>query len=60
MPRNRLLPWFIGLAIIILADGYLLYFRTDEGAAELAQQTAMVVIPIVALGLMFLVFKSQK
>jgi hypothetical protein len=58
--RNRFLPWFIGLAIIILADGYLLYFRTDEGAAELAQQSAMVVIPIVALGLMFLTFKSQK
>ncbi|HYK80259.1 MAG TPA: hypothetical protein VEU95_11555 [Micropepsaceae bacterium] len=60
MERNRFLPWFIGLAIIIVADGYLLYFRTDEGAAELAQQSAMVVIPIVALGLMFLTFKSQK
>jgi hypothetical protein len=60
MERNRFLPWFIGLAIIIIADGYLLYFRTDEGAAEFAQQSAMVVIPIVALGLMFLTFKSQK
>jgi hypothetical protein len=58
--QSRFLPWFIGLAIIIVADGYLLYFRTDEGAAELAQQSAMVVIPIVALGLMFLMFKSQK
>jgi hypothetical protein len=58
--RNRFLPWYIGLAIIILADGYLLYFRTDEGAAELAQQSAMVAIPIVALALMFLTFKSQK
>jgi len=60
MERSRFLPWFIGLAIIIIADGYLLYFRTDEGAAELAQQSAMVVVPIVALGLMFLTFKSQK
>ena len=60
MERSRFLPWFIGLAIIIVADGYLLYFRTDEGAAELAQQSAMVVIPIVALSLMFLTFKSQK
>lgn len=60
MPRNRLMPWFIGLAIILIADGYLLAFRTDEGAAELAQQTAMVVIPIVALGLMFLMFRSQE
>jgi hypothetical protein len=60
MDRSMFLPWFIGLAIIVAADGYLLYFRTDEGAAELAQQTAMVAIPIVALGLMFLMFKSQK
>ena len=60
MQRSRFLPWFIGLAIIIVADGYLLYFRTNEGAAELAQQSALVVIPIVALGLMFLTFKSQR
>jgi len=60
MERNRLLPWYIGLVIIVACSGYLLYFRTDEGAAELAQQTALVVIPIVALALMFLTFKSQK
>jgi hypothetical protein len=58
--RNPLLPWYIGLVIIILADGYLLAFRTDEGAAEFAQQSAMVVIPVVALALMFLMFRSQK
>ncbi len=58
--RNNLLPWYIGLIIIIIADGYLLAFRTDEGAAELAQQSAMVAIPIVALGLMFLMFRSQR
>jgi hypothetical protein len=55
-----MVPWFIGLVIIILADAYLLAFRTDEGAAELAQQTAMVVIPIVSMGLMFLMFRSQE
>ncbi len=33
---------------------------TDEGAPELAQQTALIVIPVVALALMFLMFKSQK
>jgi hypothetical protein len=59
MERNRFLPWFIGLAIIIAADGYLL-LMTDEGKAELPQQAALVVIPVVALALMFLVFKSQK
>jgi len=60
MERNRLLPWYIGLIIIVAASGYLLYFRTDEGAPELAQQTALVVIPVVALTLMFLMFRSQK
>lgn len=60
MERSRFLPWFIGLVVIIAADGYLLLFRTDEGAAELAQQSAMVVIPLVALVLMFLTLKSQK
>jgi len=59
MERSRYLPWYIGLAIIILADAFLL-LRTDEGAAELAQQTALIVIPTVALALMFLVFKSQR
>ena len=60
MSRNQLFPWYLGLIVIILADGYLLAFRTDEGAAELAQQSAMVVIPIVALALMYLMFRSQK
>ena len=58
--RNNLLPWYIGLIIIIIADGYLLAFRTDEGAAEFAQQSAMIAIPVVALGLMFLMFRSQR
>ena len=33
---------------------------TDEGAPELAQQSTLVAVPIVALALMFLMFKSQK
>jgi len=60
MERSRYLPFYIGLAIIIFADAYMLYFQTDEGRAELAQQTALIAIPVVALGLMFLMFKSQK
>jgi len=59
MERSRFFPWFIGLPIIVAADGYVLYFRTDE-AAEFAQQTAMIVIPVVALALMFLMFRGQK
>ena len=59
MTRSNLLPWYIGLAIIIVADAVALLL-TDEGKAEFFQQTALIVIPMVALGLMFLVFKSQK
>jgi hypothetical protein len=59
MVRNRFLPWFIGLAIIVVGDAIAL-LMTDEGPAELAQQTALVVIPVVALAIMFLMFKSQK
>jgi hypothetical protein len=57
--RNRFMPWFIGLAIIAVADGVLLLL-TDEGKAELAQQAALVAIPVVGLAIMFLMFKSQK
>ena len=60
MKRNRFLPWIIGLVIIAIADGYLLYFLTDEGAAELPQQAALVAIPVVYLTLMYLTFKSQE
>ena len=59
MQRNRLLPWFIGLAIILLVDEILL-FLTDEGQAELAQQAALIAVPVVGLGLMFLMFRSQE
>jgi hypothetical protein len=59
MKRNRFTPWLIGLAIIAVADGVLLLL-TDEGQAELAQQTALVVIPVVGLALMYLMFKSQE
>jgi hypothetical protein len=59
MTRSNLLPWYIGLAIIIVADAVALLL-TDEGPPEFFQQTALIVIPVVALGLMYLVFKSQK
>ena len=59
MVRNRFLPWFIGFAIIIVGDAIAL-LMTDEGPPELAQQTALIVIPVVALAIMFLMFKSQK
>lgn len=54
--RSNLLPWYIGLAIIAVADAVALLL-TDEGSAEFFQQTALIGIPLVALGL---VFKSQE
>ena len=59
MQRNRYMPWIIGAIIIAVADGILLLL-TDEGQAELAQQAALIAIPVVGLALMFLMFKSQK
>ena len=59
MTRSNLLPWYIGLGIIVVADAVALLL-TDEGPAEFFQQTALVVIPVIALGLMYLTFKSQK
>ena len=59
MQHSRYLPWFIGLAIIVIGDGIAL-LMTDEGPAELAQQAALVAIPLLALALTFLMFKSQE
>ena len=56
---SRYFPWFVGLAIIVIGDAIAL-LMTDEGAPELAQQSTLIAVPIVALALMFLMFKSQK
>ena len=57
--QKKYTPWIIGLIVIVIADGILL-FLTDEGQAELAQQAALIAIPVVGLALMFLMFKSQE
>ena len=59
MNRNRMLPWFVAAGIIVVGDAIALLL-TDEGPAELAQQAALVVIPLVALGLTYLTFRSQE
>ena len=56
---RRYFPWFIGLAIILIGDAIAL-LMTDEGAPEFAQQSTLVAVPIIALAMMFLMFKSQK
>lgn len=59
MTRNKYMPWFVGAGIIIVGDAIALLL-TDEGPAELAQQSALIAIPLVALALTYLMFRSQE
>jgi hypothetical protein len=58
--RNRLLPLYIGGAVLAVLEFYIGLNWVDEGAAEFAQQAMLVALPIVAFPLMFLTFVSQK
>jgi hypothetical protein len=59
--RNALLPWFIGIAIVALADLWVAYrmFATDCPAPGIVEAIVVIVIPVVYLGLMYLTLKSQ-
>ncbi len=59
--RNPLLPWFIGIVIVVLADAWVAYrmFATGCPAPGIAEVLVVVVIPVVYLGLMYLTLKSQ-
>lgn len=59
--RNALLPWFIGLAVIVVADLTVAYqmFSTACQASGLAQTLVLVVMPVVYLVLMYLTLRSQ-
>ena len=59
--RNPLLPWFIGIVIVVLADVWVAYrmFATNCPAPGIAEVLVVVVIPVVYLGLMYLTLKSQ-
>lgn len=59
--RNVLLPWFIGLAIVAVADIWVAYqmFATACQAPGLVQAMVVIVIPAVYLALMYVTFKSQ-
>lgn len=59
--RNRLLPWYIGLAInlaIIAFIGGRMY-AGECPAPTILELGVLLVIPIVYLGLMYLTFVSQ-
>jgi hypothetical protein len=59
--RNRLLPWFIGLAVIVLADLWIAYqmFCTACQAPGFVQALVVIVVPGIYLVLMYITFKSQ-
>jgi hypothetical protein len=60
--RNRLLPWYIGIAIVIAAEIYVGYemFYVGCPAPVLLEVAMLIVIPVVYLTLMYLTFVSQE
>jgi hypothetical protein len=59
--RNVLLPWFIGIAILVVADLWIAYrmFSTGCPASGIVEAIVVIVIPIVYLALMYVTLKSQ-
>ena len=57
----RLLPWYIGLAIIAIVDAFIGYqfYSTKYEVPGIAQFLVLVAIPGVYLVLMYLTFRSQ-
>jgi len=60
--RNRLLPWYVGLIIVVLAVGYVGYemFFVGCPAPTFVELIVLLVIPVVYLALMYLTFISQE
>ncbi|WP_291298374.1 hypothetical protein [Elioraea sp.] len=60
-PRNRLLPWFIGLLVIIAAAvaGVWVLYAGGCAAPAMVVVIALVVMPAVYLALMYLTLTSQ-
>ncbi|MCF8478696.1 MAG: hypothetical protein K9G60_16835 [Pseudolabrys sp.] len=60
--RNRLLPWNIGLVIILAAVSYVGYqmFYVGCPAPLGVELIVLAVVPLVYLALMYLTFVSQK
>jgi membrane protein YdbS with pleckstrin-like domain len=60
--RNPLLPWLIGLPIVlvsVIAAGVWMY-QSKCGAPVFVQFMVLVVIPVVYLTLAYLTFRSQE
>jgi hypothetical protein len=59
--RNRLLPWFIGIAVVVLGELYVAYemFYRGGAAPSMPEVAVLIIIPAVYLALMYLTFISQ-
>ncbi|MGB8273962.1 MAG: hypothetical protein WCF16_01690 [Alphaproteobacteria bacterium] len=59
--RNVLLPWFVGIVILVLADLWIVYrmFATSCPAPGVAEALVVIVIPVIYLALMYVTLKSQ-
>jgi hypothetical protein len=62
MQRNRLIPWYIGIAVILAAVAYTAYqmFYVGCPAPAGVEMIVLAIIPVVYLGLMYLTFVSQE
>jgi len=60
--RNRLTPWYIGLAVVLLAVVYIGYqwTATECPAPGFIEFGVLVVLPVVYLVLMYLTLSSQR
>ena len=60
--RNVLLPWFIGVAIVVIADLWVVYymFAASCPAPGFVEAIVVIAIPVVYLVLMYLTLKSQS
>jgi len=60
--RNRLMPWYIGIAIVLAAVAYVGYqlLSPDCAVATPTALIVLIVIPAVYLVLMYLTLTSQE
>jgi hypothetical protein len=60
--RNRLLPWYIGIAIVFASVAYVGYHMYVNNCAVTPPTVFLVllVVPVVYLVLMYLAFTSQE
>ncbi|HBK08340.1 MAG TPA: hypothetical protein DDZ81_21235 [Acetobacteraceae bacterium] len=61
--RNRLIPWYIGIAIVVAAVGYIgyeMFFGGGCPAPTFVELIVLIILPVVYITLMYLTLVSQK